>query len=153
MRLALYEPDIPQNTGAILRLASCFSVNVDIIEPCGFIFSNRRLKRSGMDYIDTVNIKFHSSWQTFFNKQNMDEKVRIILLTTKGCTNHIDFEFQYNDILLLGRESAGVPEDVHIAVDASITIPMAPETRSLNIATSAAIVLGEALRQTDAYPK
>ena len=106
-----------------------------------------------MDYIDKVNIKFHSSWQTFFNKQNMDEKVRIILLTTKGCTNHIDFEFQYNDILLLGRESAGVPEAVHIAVDASITIPMAPETRSLNIATSAAIVLGEALRQTDAYPK
>ena len=153
MRLALYEPDIPQNTGAILRLASCFSVNVDIIEPCGFIFSNRRLKRSGMDYIDKVNIKFHSSWENFFGKQKLDETIRIILLTTKGDINHTKFKFLSNDILLLGRESAGVPEAVHIAADASIIIPMAPETRSLNIATSAAIVLGEALRQTDAYPK
>jgi tRNA (cytidine/uridine-2'-O-)-methyltransferase len=153
VRLALYEPDIPQNTGAILRLASCFSVNVDIIEPCGFIFSNRRLKRSGMDYIDKVNIKFHSSWENFFEKQKLDETIRIILLTTKGDINHTKFKFLSNDILLLGRESAGVPEAVHTAADASIIIPMAPETRSLNIATSAAIVLGEALRQTDAYPK
>ena len=153
MRLALYEPDIPQNTGAILRLASCFSISVDIIEPCGFVFSNRRLKRSGMDYIDKVNLKLHASWDRFYEEQQANGKVRIILLTTKGRISHTNFNFNSNDVLLLGRESAGVPKAVHKAADARIIIPIAPETRSLNIASSAAIVLGEALRQTDAYPK
>ena len=153
MRVALYEPDIPQNTGAILRLASCFGISVDIIEPCGFVFSNRRLKRSGMDYIDKVNLKLHASWKRFYEEQQANGKVRIILLTTKGSISHTDFNFHSNDVLLLGRESAGVPKAVHMAADARIIIPIAPETRSLNIASSAAIVLGEALRQTDAYPK
>ena len=152
MRIALYEPDIPQNAGAILRLASCFSISVDIIEPCGFIFSNRRLKRSGMDYIDNVELKLHISWNSFYEEQQADISARIVLLTTKGSISHTKFQFKSNDVLLLGRESAGVPEAVHAAADARIIVPIAPETRSLNISSSAAIVLGEALRQTNAYP-
>jgi tRNA (cytidine/uridine-2'-O-)-methyltransferase len=154
MRLALFEPDIPQNTGTILRLAACFKVSVDIIEPCGFVFSDRRLKRSGMDYIDLVDFERHDSWEKFLEfNQKTSAKARIILLTTKAETTHTDFEFSPSDILLLGRESAGVPENVHKTADARILIPMTPETRSLNIAVSAAMVLGEALRQTDGFPK
>lgn len=150
MRLALFEPDIPQNTGTILRLAACFGIGVDIIEPCGFVFSDRRLKRAGMDYIEQVELRRHESWAKFFEDNNKNE--RIVLLTTKGETSHTDFKFQATDILLLGRESAGVPVDVHQVVDAEIRVPMMPETRSLNIAVSAAMVLGEALRQTDGFP-
>jgi tRNA (cytidine/uridine-2'-O-)-methyltransferase len=150
MRLALFEPDIPQNTGTILRLAACFGIGVDIIEPCGFVFSDRRLKRAGMDYIEQVELRRHESWAKFFEDNNKNE--RIVLLTTKGKTSHTDFKFQATDILLLGRESAGVPVDVHQVVDAEIRVPMMPETRSLNIAVSAAMVLGEALRQTDGFP-
>ncbi len=150
MRLALFEPDIPQNTGTILRLAACFGIGVDIIEPCGFVFSDRRLKRAGMDYIEQVELRRHESWAKFFEDNNNNE--RIVLLTTKGETSHTDFKFQATDILLLGRESAGVPVDVHQVVDAEIRVPMMPETRSLNIAVSAAMVLGEALRQTDGFP-
>jgi len=153
MRLALFEPDIPQNTGTILRLAACFRVSVDIIEPCGFVFSDRRLKRAGMDYIDQVDLKKHESWVKFLKTSQKNANARIVLLTTKADCSHTEFEFRPSDILLLGRESAGVPEDVHAAADARIIVPMAPETRSLNIAVSAAMVLGEALRQTNAYPK
>lgn len=153
MRLALFEPDIPQNTGTILRLAACFRVSVDIIEPCGFVFSDRRLRRAGMDYLDQVDLKRHDSWAKFLETTQNEASARIVLLTTKATSSHIDFKFQPTDILLLGRESAGVPKDVHDAADARILVPMAPETRSLNIAVSAAMVLGEALRQTDAYPK
>jgi tRNA (cytidine/uridine-2'-O-)-methyltransferase len=106
-----------------------------------------------MDYIDKVNLKLHASWKRFYEEQQANGKVRIILLTTKGSISHTNFNFNSNDVLLLGRESAGVPKAVHMAADARIIIPIAPETRSLNIASSAAIVLGEALRQTDSYPK
>jgi tRNA (cytidine/uridine-2'-O-)-methyltransferase len=153
MRLALFEPDIPQNTGAILRLASCFNISIDIIGPCGFVFSNRRLQRSGMDYIDKVDYKLHTSWDMFYEEHQKIGRERIILLTTKGNITHTNFEYSSNDVLLFGRESAGVPEIVHMAADARVIIPIASETRSLNITSSAAIVLGEALRQTNAYPK
>ena len=152
MRIALYEPDIPQNTGAIIRLASCFGISVDIIEPCGFVFSSRRLKRSGLDYIDRADIKLHSSWKRFYELYHAYSETRIILLTTKGKTKHTEFMYDCEDILLLGRESAGVPSAVHKAADARIIVPIESEARSLNIVSSAAIVLGEALRQTDAYP-
>jgi len=150
MRLALFEPDIPQNTGTILRLAACFGIGVDIIEPCGFVFSDRRLRRAGMDYLDQVELTKHDSWAKFI--ANDDQNRRIVLLTTKAEVSYTNFEFQPADILLLGRESAGVPDDVHEAVDARIAVPMSPEMRSLNIAVSAAMVLGEALRQTDGFP-
>ena len=152
MRIALYEPDIPQNTGAIIRLASCFDIGVDIIEPCGFVFSSRRLKRSGMDYIDRVDIKLYSSWKKFYELYHVNIKTRIILLTTKGDISHTKFSYNTDDILLLGRESAGVPDAVHLAVNSRIIVPIVTEARSLNIVTSAAMVLGEALRQTNTYP-
>tara|TARA_Y100000739_G_C20500737_1_gene414786 strand:+ start:353 stop:814 length:462 start_codon:yes stop_codon:yes gene_type:complete len=152
MRIALYEPDIPQNTGAIIRLASCFDIGVDIIEPCGFVFSSRRMKRSGMDYIDRVDIKLYSSWEKFYELYNVNIKNRIILLTTKGNISHTKFSYTTDDILLLGRESAGVPDAVHLAVNSRIIVPIVTEARSLNIVTSAAMVLGEALRQTSTYP-
>jgi len=153
VRIAIFEPDIPQNAGAIMRLAACFDISVDIIEPCGFIFSDRQLKRSGMDYIEHVNMKSHTSWDTFYDCQRTGEKSRIILLTTKGDVIHTKFKYKPNDILLLGRESSGVPDTVHKLADARIIIPMTPKSRSLNVANAAAIVLGEALRQTDSYPK
>ena len=152
MRIALYEPDIPQNTGAIIRLASCFDIGVDIIEPCGFVFSSRRMKRSGMDYIDRVDIKLYSSWEKFYELYNVNIKNRIILLTTKGDISHTKFSYNTDDILLLGRESAGVPDAVHLAVNSRIIVPIVTEARSLNIVSSAAMVLGEALRQTNTYP-
>ena len=152
MRIALYEPDIPQNTGAIIRLASCFDIGVDIIEPCGFVFSSRRMKRSGMDYIDRVDIKLYSSWEKFYELYNVNIKNRIILLTTTGNISHTKFSYTTDDILLLGRESAGVPDAVHLAVNSRIIVPIVTEARSLNIVTSAAMVLGEALRQTSTYP-
>jgi len=153
MRLALFEPDIPQNTGTILRLAACFGIGVDVIEPCGFLFSDRRLKRAGMDYLDQVELTKHDSWAKFseYNAAS-GAAARIVLLTTRADLVYTDFNFQPADILLLGRESAGVPDNVHASVDASIVVPMSPEMRSLNIAVSAAMVLGEALRQTDGFP-
>ncbi|MBL4721413.1 MAG: tRNA (cytidine(34)-2'-O)-methyltransferase [Alphaproteobacteria bacterium] len=149
MRIALYQPDIPQNTGAILRLAACFGVAADIIEPCGFVWSDRRLRRAGMDYLDQAIIQRHASWDQFLAANT----TRLILLTTKGDVVHPDFQFQKNDTLLLGRESAGAPPEVHAAVDASLRIPMLPDARSLNVALSVAMVLGEALRQTGEYPE
>lgn len=149
MRLALYEPDIPQNAGAILRLAACFGVAVDIIEPCGFLLDDRRLKRAAMDYLERVAIVRHASWETFRRSQHG----RLVLLSTKARLPYHRFAFARDDILLLGRETAGVPPEVAEMMDASVVIPMRLGLRSLNVALAAAIVLGEALRQTALMPE
>lgn len=146
MRFALFEPDIPQNTGAILRLAACLDVGVDIIEPCGFVLSDVRLKRVGMDYLAHVNLRRHVSWQSFLD-QHGKEPSRLVLLTTTAELPYTQFAFAADDVLVLGRESAGVPPEVHDAADARVQIPMAPEMRSLNVAMAAAMVVGEARRQ------
>ena len=148
MRLALFQPDIPQNTGAILRLAACMGVGVDLIEPAGFVFSDRQLKRAGMDYLDHVALVRHSSWDAYASTRSG----RLVLLTTKTQHAFMDFTFADTDTLLLGRESAGVPESVHDAADARLRIPMTPAARSLNVALAAAMVLSEALRQTGQFP-
>ncbi len=147
MRLALYEPDIPQNTGTLMRLAACFNLPVDIIEPCGFIFNDQKMRRAGMDYLDIVDYTRHDSWEKFYAAH----QGRIVLLTTKGSEPYQKFSFRRDDILLLGRESAGVPDFVHQAADARLRIPMRPEARSVNVALSGAVVLGEALRQTGMF--
>lgn len=144
MRLALYEPDIPQNTGTLMRLAACFNLPVDIIEPCGFIFNDQKMRRAGMDYLDIVDYTRHDSWKKFYARH----QGRIVLLTTKGSEPYQKFTFRNDDILLLGRESAGVPDNVHHSADARLRIPMRADTRSINVAMAGAIVLGEALRQT-----
>ena len=148
MRLALYQPDIPQNTGAILRLAACFGLAVDVIEPCGFAFDDRRMRRAGMDYLDHVEVHRHRSWEAY---QAARKTGRLVLLTTKSAVPHTDVRFEEADSLLLGRESAGVPEDVHASADIRIRIPMRAGLRSLNVAMAAAIVAGEAMRQLG-YP-
>ena len=149
MRLALFEPDIPQNTGALIRLGACLGVAIDIIEPCGFLWSESKLKRAGMDYLGLAEVTRHASWQVF---QAARAGARLVLLTTKAAEPYTGFAFQPCDILLLGRESAGVPEHVHAAVEARLLIPMRPGLRSLNVALSAAMVLGEGLRQTGGFP-
>jgi tRNA (cytidine/uridine-2'-O-)-methyltransferase len=149
MRIALYQPDIPQNTGTILRLGACFGVPVDIIEPAGFPWDDTRLRRAGMDYRDLAQVTRHISWSAF---QAGRAPGRLVLLTTKAESFHHQFSFAPDDILLLGRESAGVPEEVHQVVDARIRIPLMPEARSLNVAVAAALVLGEALRQCQGFP-
>jgi len=153
MRLALYQPDIPQNTGTMLRMAACLDVAVDIIEPCGFVLNDKRMRRSGMDYLDQTELVRHTSWDAFNNNRlESAHPKRLILLSTKATKTYVDFSFSPDDILMVGRESAGVPDDVHQAVDHSVLIPMAAGVRSLNIAVSAAMVLGEALRQTGGFP-
>ena len=151
MRLALYQPDIPQNTGAILRLAACFGLAVDVIEPCGFALDDRRLRRAGMDYLEQVELQRHRSWDAY-QSARAGNAGRLILLTTKGAMPHIDCRFEVADSLLLGRESAGVPDEVHAAADLRIRIPMRAGLRSLNVAMAAAIVAGEAMRQLG-YPE
>ena len=151
MQIALYEPDIPQNVGTIIRLAACMDVTLHIIEPCGFPFSIKALRRSAMDYIDFVTIKQHKSWQ-HFNETRKKDGGRLVLLTTKVKNNYFDFSFQKNDVLLLGRESAGVPDFVKDECEALITIPMHKDARSLNVAISTGMVLGEALKQTKSFP-
>ncbi len=148
MRIALYQPDIPQNTGTLMRLSACMNAPIDIIEPCGFLWNNTKLKRSGMDYLDKVDYTRHTSFNAFMAWAKKNNK-RIILLSTKASESYIEFKFQENDILLLGRESSGVPEEVHKTVDGRVIIPMFGEFRSINIATAGAMVLGEALRQTN----
>lgn len=145
MRIALYQPDIAQNTGTIIRMAVCFGLPVDIIEPCGFVWDSKELKRAGMDYLQKADITRHMSWETFL-QQNQDK--RIILLTTKSSRPHTQFKFKQDDVLLFGRESAGVPEEIHNYVQGRIRIPMKKEERSLNLAVSCAIATAEALRQT-----
>jgi len=148
MRIALYQPDIPGNTGTILRLAACFSVPVDVIEPCGFVWSDTKLKRAGMDYLELANVTRHMNWQAFTESI----EGRIVLATTKAQQTIYDFSFQSGDILLFGQESGGVPPEVHAQTAHPVRIPMAEDARSLNVAVSASIILSEALRQTNLLP-
>jgi tRNA (cytidine/uridine-2'-O-)-methyltransferase len=148
--LALYQPDIAANAGAMLRLAACLGVTTHVIGPAGFDFSDRALRRAGMDYIDHAAIRRHDDWDAFRKARQAGQ--RLVLLTTQASLPYPDFAFAANDLLLLGRESAGVPDDVHRTADVRIRIPMAPGRRSLNIVTAAAMVLGEALRQTGGFP-
>jgi tRNA (cytidine/uridine-2'-O-)-methyltransferase len=150
MRIALYEPDIPQNAGTILRLAACLGVEAHIIEPAGFPVSDRAFRRAGMDYLDQVLIVRHGSWDAFEIWRSKAHS-RLVLLTTRGGVSYLDHTFQAGDILLLGRESAGVPEKVHEAADARLVIPMQSGLRSLNVAVACAMVVGEALRQTGGF--
>jgi tRNA (cytidine/uridine-2'-O-)-methyltransferase len=149
MRLALYQPDIPQNTGTILRLAACLGVGVDVVGPTGFDMTDRALRRAGLDYLDAVEVRRHVSFEAFLRDRAPG---RLILLTTHGTVAHTAFPFADSDTLLLGRESAGVPETVHALADARVAIPVRAGLRSLNIAVAAGIALGEALRQTGGWP-
>jgi tRNA (cytidine/uridine-2'-O-)-methyltransferase len=150
-RLAIYQPDIPQNTGTMLRLAACLGVPVEIIEPASFDVSDRNLRRSGMDYLNHAAITRHISWQAF--EAWREGNGRLVLATTKAATPYADFAYEPSDIILVGRESAGVPDEVHAAADARIVVPMQSGMRSLNVAVTAAMILGEALRQTGSFPK
>ena len=145
-KIALYEPDIPQNTAAIVRTCSCLGAILEIIEPCGFLFNDKRFKRVVMDYLDENMVKIYSSAEEFFDNKKSE---RIILMTTKAKKKYTNFKFRKNDTLLFGRESAGVPETIHKKVKHKIKIPMVENKRSLNLATSVAIVLSENLRQTN----
>ena len=147
LRLALYQPDIPQNTGTILRLCACLNVEAHIIEPAGFPVSDRHFRRAGMDYLDQVAIMRHDSW-TKFEQWRHQNGFRLILFSTKGACPYLDHCYSANDILLFGREAAGVPDEVVAAADARLVIPIAVGLRSLNVAMAAAMALGEALRQT-----
>ena len=151
MRLALYQPDIPQNTGTILRLAACLGLGVDVIGPAGFDMSDRNLRRAGMDYLAHVEIIRHVDFAAFEAVRTATGR-RLVLLTTSAATSYLDQMFDPADTLLLGRESAGVPDHVRAAVDIAVRIPLAPGLRSLNIAVAAAMVAGEALRQTGGFP-
>ena len=143
-KIALYEPDIPQNTAAIIRTCACLGAKLEIIEPCGFLLSDKRFKRVVMDYIDYNQIEFYQSSEKFFETK---KKKRIILMTTKGSINYTKFKFKHDDTILFGRESAGVPEKIHKLIKDRLKIPMIKNVRSLNIASSVAIVLAESLRQ------
>ena len=147
MRLALYQPDIPQNTGTILRLCGCLGIEAHIIEPAGFPSTDRAFRRAGMDYLEAVAITRHASWPDFETWRRA-VACRLILFTTKATRSYLDFGFAPDDILLFGRESAGAPAAVHMAADASLLIPLRPGMRSLNVAMAAALSTGEALRQT-----
>ncbi len=147
LRIALYQPDIPGNTGTILRLAACLGFGVDIIEPAGFDISDRNLKRAGMDYLGSVSLMRHVNWQTF-DEWRRTENRRLVLASTKAALPYVDFTYQPGDILLFGRESAGVPDNVHDTAEARVLIPMREGQRSINVAMSAAMIVGEALRQT-----
>lgn len=149
MRLALYQPDIAQNTASLIRLGACLGVCIDIIETCGFLFSDRGFQRAGMDYLDLASVTRHSSWEAFLAGR---EAGRLVLLTTKASVPYTKFAFERGDILLLGRESAGVPQEVHDAADARLSIPLRGGLRSINVAQAGAMVLGEMLRQTDGFP-
>jgi len=151
MRIALYEPDIQQNTGTILRLAACLGVEAHIVEPAGFPTSDRAFRRAGMDYLDRVSIVRHASW-TVFDTWRRSERLRLILFTTAATASYLDHGFQPGDVLMFGRESAGVPDAVHQAADARLLIPMQPGLRSINVAMAAAMALGEAMRQTNGLP-
>ena len=147
-KIALYEPDIPQNTGAIIRICSCLGADLEIIEPCGFLFSDKRFKRVVMDYMDEKMIKFYRDYNDFFkSKKNQ----RVILMTTKASVPYATFNFKINDTILFGRESAGVPEKIHALINNKLKIPMINNRRSLNIASSVAIILAENLRQNNFF--
>jgi tRNA (cytidine/uridine-2'-O-)-methyltransferase len=148
IRLVLFQPDIPQNAGAMMRLSACMGISLDLVEPCGFPIDDQRMKRAGMDYLSMLDLVRHTSWEAF-------RKIpggRLILLTTAGDVSHADFAFRPDDRIVVGRESAGVPPEVHDAADARIRIPMRPGIRSINVAQAAAIGVAEALRQTGQLP-
>jgi tRNA (cytidine/uridine-2'-O-)-methyltransferase len=151
MRIALFEPDIPQNAAALIRLAACLDVAIDIIEPCGFLFSDAGFRRAGLDYLDQAQIVRHSSFDAFRSRRVLEG--RLILLTTQAELAHTEFAFAPSDTLLLGRESAGVPALVHAAADARLRIPLKKGLRSLNVAQAGAMALGEALRQIKGFPE
>lgn len=144
LQIALYQPDMPQNVGAAMRLCACLDIALDIIEPCGFPWNIKKIRQSGMDYINKVTITHHASWEAF--KKAYPDR-RFVLMTTKSSRSYTDFQFNENDILIAGRESAGVPLDIHQSIESRITIPMKEETRSLNIINATAMITGEALRQ------
>lgn len=155
MKIALYQPDIPQNVGSLVRLCACFATPLHIIEPCGFILDDKRLRRVAMDYSAHVETHRHSSWNAFLAQRaaQPDKPLsRLVLLSSKATEFHHAFRFEPDDILLLGRESAGVPDDVRDACDEAIRIPISGQTRSLNVVTAATIALAEALRQTQQFP-
>ena len=145
MHIVLYKPDIPQNTAAIIRLGACLSLNIHLIEPCGFILSDAKLRRSGMDYLNLANIERHISWDAFIKERKQS---RLVLITTKAEDSLNQFAFDENDTLILGRESSGVPQLVHDAIPEKVRIPMDKKVRSLNVSIAAGIILWEALRQT-----
>ena len=146
MRIALFEPDIPQNAGNIFRLGACLGVSIDIIEPAGFVIDDKRLKRASMDYYEYLDLTKHLSWEKFY-EWSKENSYRLILLTTKSTKSYYDYKYQPNDIILFGRESAGVPEYVHETVDERLTIPMIKGPRSINLSSSVSMVAGEMIRQ------
>jgi tRNA (cytidine/uridine-2'-O-)-methyltransferase len=150
MPIALFEPDIPQNTGTILRLAACFGIEAHLIEPAGFPVSDRAFRRAGMDYLDAVKLMRHASWDAF-EEWRRAQGLRLVLFTTRTAASYLDHRYEGGDILLFGRESAGVPEHVHAAADVRLRIPMQPGLRSLNVAMTCAMAVGEALRQTGGF--
>jgi tRNA (cytidine/uridine-2'-O-)-methyltransferase len=149
MRLVLFQPDIPGNAGALLRLGACLGVPVDIIEPCGFVFSDAQMRRAGMDYLEQANLVRHASWEAFLAQHGQG---RLVLLTTKGALPYTDFAFAADYSIVLGRESAGAPDFVHDRADARLRIPLKSGLRSINVAQAGAMVVGEALRQTGLFP-
>ncbi|MGZ3297686.1 MAG: tRNA (cytidine(34)-2'-O)-methyltransferase [Asticcacaulis sp.] len=155
MRLALYQPDIPQNLGAAIRLAAALEVALDVIEPCGFPLNDRAIRRAAMDYGACAKVSHHSGWQAFldFRRDVLGPDSRLLLFSTRAAQSHVSFAFKPDDILLMGRESAGVPDDVHDAADHRLFIPISSQARSINVITAAAIGLGEALRQTQGFPR
>jgi tRNA (cytidine/uridine-2'-O-)-methyltransferase len=148
MRLALFQPDIPQNLGAALRLGACLGVPIDVIEPCGFPLSDRAVRRAALDYMGKAEVVRHAGWGEFLARR----EGRLLLFTTRGALPFQTFRFEASDILLFGRESAGAPEEVHAAADARLCIPLVAGVRSLNVVTAAAMALGEGLRQTNGFP-
>jgi tRNA (cytidine/uridine-2'-O-)-methyltransferase len=151
MRIALYEPDIPQNTGTILRLAACLGAEAHIVEPAGFPTSDRAFRRAGMDYLDQVALVRHVDWAAF-ERWRAAKRARLVLFTTRSRVSYLDHAFRENDVLLFGRESAGVPDHVHRAAEARLVIPVREGLRSLNVALACAMALGEAMRQLGAFP-
>jgi tRNA (cytidine/uridine-2'-O-)-methyltransferase len=149
LRLVLYQPDIPQNLGTLIRLGACLGLPIDVVEPCGFPIGDRNLKRAAMDYGSAAAVTRHSSWQTFLGVRHGH---RLVLLTTKARETYTQFSFEPTDWIIVGSESRGVPQDVHAGADHRICIPMSPGLRSLNVAVAAAMVIGEAMRQTETFP-
>jgi len=153
MRIVLFQPDIAPNVGTILRFSACFGLPVDVVEPCGFPWDAKAMRRAAMDYIDLVDVTRHPTWPAFETARTTNHaESRLILLTTAATTPYVDFAFRPDDMLMVGRESAGVPADVHNAADAEVLIPMQPGLRSVNVAVALAMVTGEALRQTHQFP-
>ncbi len=154
MRLALYQPDIPQNLGAAIRLAGALEVDLDVIEPCGFPLSDKAIRRAAMDYGACAKVSHHTGWQAFldFRRDVLGPRARLILFTTRAAAPYTGFAFGPDDVLLMGRESAGVPDEVHEATDHRLFIPISAAARSINVIAAAAMGLGEALRQTNAFP-